>query len=434
MSITKSLIKNTGFNLGSYLLLLLASFFSISVLLNNLGRETFGIYIFLTSFVPLAAVFDFGISTAVVRRLSLPDISPKEKIITWKTSFSLFLLIAGLLSLVVMGILIYLTHTLPLFQSVDRTTLNWVVGLITVTVFINHINTHFLSLPQAEQRFDIFNSKTVIVGLANTVFSALLSGIYPNLAAILLLQLCSHILTFFYMASYSLKIFSGRNFLPGYERHEGKNLISFGLRNFIGTLASQIEAQFSKYALGIMVSAEAITAYSIPQNIVSKGAAIVSQIAQVIFPLGTSLLKKERIRKLGKTVLIIQILTLLGGVLAVVLSFTIGKEFLLWWLKDTIVVEAAFPVLKVLSFYFVLTALTPIPSVLLQSLNKPQIPSLFAVFTVSVEIIAILLLTPRYQALGVAYGVLIASIITVPPLLLVTWRVFHREMKLIESQ
>lgn len=434
MSIKSSLIKNTGFNLASYIFLLLASFFSISVLLGNFGREIFGVYLFLGSFIPLAAVFDFGISTAVVRQLSLPNISHKERVTTWKTSFCLFLWIGAALSVVIALLLIYLTRTLPLFATVNVVTLNWTILFLSITVFINHINSHFLSLPQAEQRFDIFNSKTLLVGSANTILSALLSSVFPNVALIFLLQLVFHFLTFMYMWSYCSKIFSGKDFLPGYAKAEGKGLINFGLKNFVGTLASQVEAQISKYALGIMVSAQAITAYSIPQNIVAKGAGVVSQVAQALFPLSTSLLEKERIRKLSRTVLVVQGITLLGGFLAILLSFTIGKEFLMWWLKDAVVVEMAFPVLKILSFYFTLTALTPIPSVLLQSLNKPQIPSLFAVFTVVVEIIAVLILTPMFQVIGVAYAVLLASIITVPPFLIVTWRVFSREMKVIESR
>ncbi|HOX96028.1 MAG TPA: oligosaccharide flippase family protein [Candidatus Woesebacteria bacterium] len=434
MSIKKSLIKNTGFNLGSYVVLLVSSFFSISVLLNNLGRETFGIYIFLTSVIPLASVFDFGISSAVVRRLSLPGASTGDRIKTWKTSFSLFIIMAAIVSLVISAVLLYLTHSLPLFQNIDQSALNIITLIIGLTVFVNHINSHFLSLPQAEQRFDIFNSKSLIVGSANTVFSALLSSYFPSIAPILFLQLVFHLLTFVYLVFYAQKIFHGKDFLPDYEKSESRELLSFGLKNFVGTLASQIEAQFSKYVLGIMVSAEAVTAYSIPQNIVAKGAAVVSQIAQVIFPLGTSLLVKERIRKLGKTVLAIQLLTFLGGILAVILSFTIGEQFLLWWLKDQIVVYSALPILKILSFYFVLTSLTPIPSVLLQSLNKPQIPSFFAVLTVVTEIIAILILVPKYHVVGVAYGVLIASIVTVPPFLIVTAREYNREVKKLENR
>lgn len=428
MSIKKSLIKNTGFNLASYIYLLVASFFSISILLGNLGRELFGVYLFLGAFIPLVAVFDFGISTAVVRRLSLPGLSKEDRVSTWKTSFSLFLWIGAVLSLIVLGVLIYLTRTLPMFAGFDTATLNWIILILTITVFVNHINSQLLSLPQAEQRFDIFNSKTLLVGSANTILSAILSAFYPNIALIFLLQLIFHILTLIYMAIYCSKIFPGKSFLPGYEKQEGKDLIGFGLKNFVGTLASQVEAQFSKYALGIMVSAQAVTAYSIPQNIVAKGAGVVSQVAQAFFPLGTSLLQKDRVRKLGRTVMAIQLLVLLGGILAIYLSFAIGKDFLMWWLKDAVVVEAAFPVLKILSFHFLLNALTPIPSVLLQSLNKPQIPSLFAVVTVVTEIVFMFILVPVYQVQGAAMATLIGSCVTVPAFLILTWILFQKEI------
>ncbi len=431
MSIKSSLIKNTGFNLASYAYLLVASFFSISVLLGNLGRDLFGVYLFLGAFIPLSAVFDFGISTAVVRRLSLPEIEKKERISTWKTSFSLFIFIGAIISLVVLGLLIYLTRTLPMFQIINSSTINWVIAILTVTIFINHINSHFLSLPQAEQRFDIFNSKTLLVGSANTVLSAFLSSIYPDIALIFLLQLIFHFFTLLFMASYSSKIFKGKDFLPGYERSEGEELINFGLKNFIGTLANQIEAQFSKYALGIMVSAQAITAFSIPQNIVAKGAGIVSQVAQAFFPLGTSLLQKDRVNKLKNLVIIIELLALAGGILAIILSFSIGKEFLLWWLKDEVVVNMAYPILKIMSVYFLLNALTPIPTVILQSMGKPQVASFFAVFTAILNAVGMFVLIPRFGAMGAAYSTLLSAAITVPTVLVVTWVLFDKQIKSI---
>jgi len=429
MSIKKVLIKNTGFNLVGYFYLLVASFFSISILLGNLGRDVFGVYIFLISFIALASVFDFGISNAVVRKLSLPNTTMAERIKTWKTSFAIFISLAFVLFVLVIVLLQYLTFTMPIFMHLDRSTLNWSIALIAGIVFINHLNTHFLSLPQAEQRFDIFNSKTILVGSANTLISALVSVYYPNVAILYAVQLVFHILTFVYMVTYSLKFFSGENFTPAYDRQTGKELFSFGLRNFIGTLAGQIENQFSNFILGAMVSAKAITSFSIPQSMVAKGAGIVSQFAQVFFPLSASLLEKDRIKKLKTLVLGIEGITLLGGILAVVLSFTIGEPFLLWWLKDPIVVQTAHPVLKVLSFYFLLVSLTPVPTALLQGLNKPQIPSFFGALTVIFEIVLALRLVPTMGTIGMAYSFLLSVSVTVPSILLVTWFQLDREIK-----
>ena len=79
MSIKKALIKNTAFNLFGYVYLLFISFFSIALMLKNMGSSMFGLYIFLSSFVPLASVFDFGISLATVRELAYPQNTQREK-------------------------------------------------------------------------------------------------------------------------------------------------------------------------------------------------------------------------------------------------------------------------------------------------------------------------------------------------------------------
>ncbi len=427
MSIKKNLIKNTGFNLAGYFYLLLASFFSVSILLNNLGSNVFGVYIFFMSVISFASVFDFGISSAVVRRLALPNTTPDERTRTWKTSFAIFTALAAIVSLFVFLILHRITGTMPIFVHVSKNTLNLSILFISIIAFFNHLNSHFLSLPQAEQRFDIFNSKTFIVGTANTVVSAFLSGIYQDISIIYFVQMIFHIITTIFMVAYAMKHFPGRSFAPQYNRKTGKELFSFGLRNFVGTLAGQAENQFSNFILGAMVSAKAITSFSIPQSIVIKGAGIVSQVAQAFFPLSASLLEKDRIHKLKKLVLGIELVTLSGGFLAVLLIYTIGYPFLLLWLKDQTVVDAAYPILKILGFYFVLVALTPIPTALLQGLNKPQIPSFFGFLTVFLEIIFSLLFISN-GAIGVAYAYLVSVCITVPAILVVTWKQLNREI------
>ena len=202
MSIKTILIKNTGYNLGGYFYLLLASFFSVSVLLNNLGRDVFGVYVFLISFISLSAVFDFGLSSAVVRKLSLPEASKDEKVKTWQTSFVIFITLAAILSVFVYVLLSYLSSVMPIFVHLDKNTASVSAIVLSFIVFVNHINIHFLNLPQAEQRFDVFNIKTILVGTANTIISAIISGYFPNIALLFFVQLCFHLLTSIFMINY----------------------------------------------------------------------------------------------------------------------------------------------------------------------------------------------------------------------------------------
>ena len=150
-----------------------------------------------------------------------------------------------------------------------------------------------------------------------------------------------------------------------------------------------------------------------------KGAGVVSQVATVIFPTSTSLLTKERHPKLKKLIWAVEGLTLVFGLVGVIGIYAFGNQFLLWWLKEEEVVRLAVPILKTLSFYFLLTSLTPIPGVILIGLNYPQIPSFFSVLTTVIEIVLLFYLVPTYHAAGAATAILVTTLITVPLFLLV---------------
>ena len=429
MSVKITLLKNTGYNLAGYFYLLLTSFFSISILLQNLGRDLFGLYVLLVSVIGMSSVFDFGLSAALIRKLSLNDIGHEEKRTYWQTSLFLFLTISSMVALIAGLVVNHLSINLYIFHFISRqTAINVNISLFFL-IFFNNLNNHFLSLPQANHRFDIFNSKSFLVGSANTIFSAWLSYFYPRIDYIFYLQLIFHIITLSVLIKYSQSTFSFIETIPKIHRQAVKDLFHFGFRNFIGTLAGQVEAQFSNFMLGAMVSAQAVTSFNIPQSIVTKGAGIISQFSQAFFPLSSSLMGKDRILKLRQLYLSVQGLTLFIGIMSVFAAHYFGHAFLLFWLKDVVVVEAATPVLKTLSWYFLLLSLTPIPTSLLQGLNKPQIPSFFAVLTVTVEIVISIFLIPKYQAVGIAIAFLTAQLITTPIFLYITWNILQKEIQ-----
>lgn len=430
MSIKEKLLKNTFFNLFGYIYLLVVSFFSISLFLGNLGRDLFGVYIFLASFVPISSVFDLGVSIALIREIARDDNSPIEKKQIWQTGLFIFLIQALFLGLTFFCIAIYMFYNLPilsvLFQS---TNIHFLSFVLASTVFLNHVNNALLSIPQANQRFDVYNSKSYLVGTANTLLSAWLTYYTKNLSFVFLLQFVFHLITFLYILNFGKKHIGQVILTPVYNHEYGKRLISFGLKNFIGTLAGQIESQLSKFFLGFLSSAQSITAFNIPQSIFMKGAGLVSQIAQAFFPLSAAFLAKNRIKKLKKMYLLLQTFIFLSGLMVVILTFKFGQAFLIWWLNDPIIVSHAFPVLKILSLYFVLLSLTPLPTALLQGLGKPQIPSFFAVLTTVLEITFMIVLIPKFQELGAAYSLLATISVTSPLFLVYSYIVFNRFLK-----
>ena len=94
MSIKKTLLKNSSINLLGYGYLLLLSFFSIPMLLKTLGIEIFGVYLVYSGLIPLISTINFGLTTALVRYLSLPNMSGYKKTLYWQTCFWQFIVIS----------------------------------------------------------------------------------------------------------------------------------------------------------------------------------------------------------------------------------------------------------------------------------------------------------------------------------------------------
>ena len=125
----------------------------------------------------------------------------------------------------------------------------------------------------------------------------------------------------------------------------------------------------------------------------------------------------------------LEILILFIGILQVIFIHTLGDDVLRLWLGNPDFVHQAYPVIKVLSWYFLLTTVTPIPTAVFDSINRPQIPSFFAVFTTILTLGSMIYLVPRFGALGAAYAYVFAALITVPIFLIVFYRSFSKYIK-----
>ncbi len=430
MSLRKRFISNSLYNLASYFLLIAFSLISIPLILHGLGRDLFGVYVLFSTVIPIISIFDLGVGTALIRQLSHPNITPEDRDKFWNAGFAFFFWSALVISLV-SGLAVYLIKT-TVFKdlSLAPLVLNLSIISIALTAFFNHVNGYLYVIPQAQQRFHIYNVRTLLIGSFNTLISALVAKYTHDLSFVLLVQLIGFILSFIYLY-FSQKIRLSFISLIRVPLKEISQLLHFGLRTFLGTAANQVEANFSKYVIGLTASPLAITAFSIPQGVVYKGAGVASQIGLSLFPTGTSLLTKDKLHKLTKLILSVEGAVLLFDFAAIFAAFFFGEPFLTWWLKDPQIVALAVPSLKILSLYMLLISLTPVTTVILTSLGHPQIPSFFAILTAAINVILLFILVPTYQALGAAYASLFSALVTVPSILIVFGYIYRKESRKI---
>lgn len=426
MSIKKTLLKNSSINLVGYGYVLLLSFFSIPLLLKNLGVDVFGVYLIYAGMVSLASTLNLGLTNALVRYLSLPGVSKNHKVRYWQTCLWQFVALSIIVFALLLFVNLLLISKLNLGDFLPKNSLLITSLLVSLIVFVNHLLQPMLVLPQVDQKFIFFNLRNLIIGSGTTLLSAFLSIYYPSLPHIFAFQLVLYTITTILFFRYAVNKFTLAKVWPKFHKDKSKKLTSFGLKSFVGSVANQLRNQSSRFVLAGMLNPQAVTIFSIPQNIVMKILGGISQLTLSFFPLSASLSSKERIGKLQKLIFGIQGVLLILGFFQVYLVYQFGLQFLVFWLKDVSLATQAFSVLKILSIFFLFTGLTPIPSVVLDGINKPHIPSAFAVFTAILDIALIFLLVPQYGFLGPAYAATISSVIATILFLITFTVIFNR--------
>lgn len=419
------LLKNTTYNLLGYLFLTVAALISLPILLQNLGKNAFGLYLLITGFVPLLGAIDYGLGKAAIRQLSLPDTTSGHRSSIWKSSLVLYLATGILNTLATFVIIAYFVAGMDTVSELVPDLFLPAV-LLSAVVLVNHLNNFLLILPQSQQRFDIYATRTFIVGIGNTYLPALVSFRYHSLSMLIAVMLVFQLISLVTLFRFNWRMFKDAVRRPLSKR---RLLLGYGLRQFIGTVASQLDLQVSKVILTGMLTASAVTFFSLPQNLIIKAAGGISQLTLALFPLSAGLSDRKHFPILKLLISRLQIGILIIGLLQVAAVYTLGESALALWLGNREVVSMTLPVLKILSWYFLLTTLTPIPTSVLEAIGFPQIPSIFAVLTTVLDISLMWFLIGRFDYLGPAYSLVISSLITVPLFLFVFTLTLNRYHK-----
>lgn len=398
-----SLTRATTWNLSGYLYLLLASLVSTPILVSSLGFTTFTTYGLITATLALASSVDLGLPQAVVRTLVQSKKTKAEREVIWVTSSNLFI-VTGVLAATIVSLVTY-----SLSYSI-------VISLITgcITLMQNLIS-HYSTLPQAEGHFGYYNTRTYLVGTANTIFAAYLALRGLGLTSLLIGQLVAYLLTLIPLVYFSLKYFP-TPWLYRPSRHIAQQLISFGLRNQFGKLIGQVQAQYGKYLLATL-SPLTVSAYLIAQSLMQRLAGGVSQIAIALYPRASQISNTSKLRQIY---LRLQLGIILLGMIGIGLYHLFGTQFLIWWLNNPLLVEQISNVLSVSVWYLLVLILTPIPSIILDGSGHPELTAGMAALTTFIEIILALVLFPVYGLMAPVYASLASILLTTPLLFYLT--------------
>lgn len=388
-----SLSRATLYNLSSYFYLLLATLATTPSLIRSLTLPAFGRYVLALGILSLLTSLDLGLSRSVVFHLARARTKLTR---TRLLSASLFLhLILGL----VFGIIACFWFSLPL-------------GLL---VFLTYLLAHFQTEPESLGAFGLINFRAFVIGTCNTAGALLLATLGYGLSPILHLLSFATLLTLVLFYS-----FSSRSPLRFPRWQDSVLLLRYGLRVQFGKFVNALGAQYPKFLLS--ANPLSLTVYSLASSLVSKGVAVVSQLAIATFPATSRNLHNPRLVTLYRR-------SQLGLVVLALLAYVayeyLGLSLLTWWLAEPSLAAMVDAFLRTYRYYGLLLLLTPLASTVLDSANRPGLSSLYAALALLVELVIVLC---TYRSLGImsfAFGPTLSLLLFTPVLLLTAQRILR---------
>jgi len=271
----------------------------------------------------------------------------------------------------------------------------------------------FNSVPNALQRMDLVNIRNVVIGSANTLGTVALLLFGKRLEAVVVWD----VLTI--LAGTVWFYFVFRRLLPqvklsfGFERDAFKQLASFSVYKFIGSIAGPLVFQLDRILIGVFYPVALLAYYAPAVLLGQKASSVISNFNQAVFPAISESHAQgdlDRARRLylqmtKSVVFLMWPITLLLFIFAdQIFSFWLGADF----------AEKSAPVLRILAMAYFIASLSAPGVVASEALGRPSIAALFSSISAVINIAAALYLIPRYGLQGAAWASMITFSLQTP--------------------
>ncbi|MBI4382696.1 MAG: oligosaccharide flippase family protein [Nitrospinae bacterium] len=409
----KRYLLNVGSTNALPVLSLLATLVTTPILLRSLGKNDFGIWVLLQSFLYWLELAKFGFNTTLVRDLAairdFPEKRDRVQAMVSSTFWS---------SLAVSFLLLVLTFAfVPLFKilfQIGPEKMSSTIGAFYLVFFVFVFNYPRASLDSLFYAFDRYYLRNLIGG-GNTLLSAVLivavflskKGTILDLAGIVLfLAVLQFIATLVLARRYWGFVPSAR----GFDWDIVKKMFRPSLGYFAISLSAMAIFRSDNLVIAAFLPMETLAVYAVAYNLTDYAMRFIWNFSDLLSPSFSSCYYNNEMAKLrsmfGKTVL----LTIALAALAALALFFFGPWFLKIWVGEDNVVPK--PILNVFILTLFSYCITHACGVFINSIGKHE-PVVWASGIEAVLNVTLSLIWVRvYGAIGVALGTLAAHLLT----------------------
>lgn len=390
-----SLIKNSIYNLGGYIIPTLIAVPSLGIIARQLGTESFGIFTLAFAFVGYASIFDAGITRAVIREISIfrDDSDEQIRILSTSTVIVFTLgLFSSLLLFFFSDSLISLLKVSP--SHITNATLSFKLLSLIIPVYL--INQIYLAYLEGQEKFANINIQRSITSSFLALAPALASFVSPTLLSavvgLIIARVFSLVFTYFICRNI-IKDIKFKFYKTTFVR-----LIKYGSWLTLSNIINPFMTYFDRFVISSIMGASKIAFYAAPAEGVARLINIPCALTRALFPkLSYANNKEERLKLEKKSYAIISLLCI-----PIVVIGAIFSKFIMTIWMGADYAFAASTILQILLIGFYFNSIAQIPYSSLQAAGRSKATAVIHCIEILPYLCLLYVLTKLYGLEGTA--------------------------------
>lgn len=348
------------------------NFIYVPILLYYIGKNEYGIYQLIGSFIAYFSIMDFGLTAAVVRFYT------KYKALNDKVNMENVLAISARCYAVITIILVIIGYICYLFiddifyasmTSIEIISLKKIFLLLLFNILVTISTMIFRAIINAHERFIFLKGIETVQLILQPILVVLILQEYPYAFSVALVQTVLNIFLNLTRCLYCFKCLKVRIKYHYWDKKLFKEFKKLALSVFAVTLIDQVFFKTNQIILGIISGTGAVAVYAIASLIYMNYMALSLAISGVYLPHITEIIsKRESMQRISN--LFIQIGRWQYFLLAAVASgfFVFGKQFIEIWAGKGF--EDAYWITVLIIIPFTIDLIQNIGLAILQAQNK----------------------------------------------------------------
>lgn len=399
---SSSFFANSIFSGLGFLWPLVLTLFITPVILDGLGKEKFGIWVIVSSFIGILGLLNLGLSSASLKYLSeyysKKDYRKFNIVFTW--NFIIYSTM-GFLGIVVTWLTRKIIAEKVINVDPNLVSLTSSVLFIASFVFATKLfRIAFFSAFKAIQNYKIFAFFESLYSSAFAVFAFIVLRRGLGLKGLVTLHL---ILGLLFLGGYYFKLKEiNRNFRFTFSYDSlVKKLLNFSFYSFLSNIFGVLYEHADKLIISNMLGTTLLTYYALPYILARKVQVLFANLTHNLFPKVSeldTLGNRERLQQMyihGTKLLwfLISLLTLP--------IFLSAKELLVLWVGTEIATKS-WVIFRILLITFTVGSVNVIPYYFFYGLDKPKLNMIFTIISGVTNVSSLMILIPRYGIIGAA--------------------------------